>query len=94
MYSILQNDTERCFLCHSRCWLEYHHVYGAANRKKSDKLGLVVRLCHYCHNEPPNGVHHNKEVRSKLQAYAQQKAMEHYGWSVDDFIKEFGKNYL
>ena len=94
MHSIIQEDTDRCFICHSRHWLEYHHVFGASCRKKSDRLGLVVRLCHYCHNEPPNGVHHNREARSELQAYAQQKAMEQYGWSIEDFIKEFGKNYL
>lgn len=54
----------------------------------------MARLCHYCHNEPPDGVHHNKENRRKLQAYAQKKAMEHYGWSVDDFIIIMHKNYL
>ena len=63
-------------------------------RDKSDRLGLVVRLCHYCHNEPPNGVHQNRERRKKLQAFAQEKAMEEYGWSVEDFIREFYKNYL
>jgi hypothetical protein len=94
MDSILQKDTDKCFICHTRNWLECHHVFGAAYRKKSEKYGLVVRLCHWCHNEAPNGVHHNKEIRRKLQAYAQEKAMEHYGWDTDRFIKEFGRNYL
>lgn len=94
MKSILQKNTERCFICHSNEWLEWHHVWGAALRGKSEKYGLVVRLCHYCHNEPPDGVHQNIELRRKLQAFAQKKAMEHYGWSEEDFIKEFGKNYL
>ena len=92
--SIVQKDTERCFICHSQHWLEWHHVFGGALRKKSDRLGLVVRLCHYCHNEPPNGVHQNREIRRNLQALAQRKAMEHYGWDVERFIKEFYKNYL
>jgi len=69
-------------------------VFGGALRDKSDRLGLVVRLCHYCHNEPPGGVHQNRERRRKLQALAQKKAMEEYGWSVEDFIREFYKNYL
>lgn len=92
--SIVQKDTSRCFICHSNIWLEWHHVFGGALRDKSDKLGLVVRLCHYCHNETPYGVHQNREIRRKLQAFAQKKAMEVYGWSVEDFIKEFYKNYL
>lgn len=95
MDSILQKNTERCLICHSRQWLEWHHVFnGYGIREKSEEYGLKVRLCHYCHNEPPNGVHHNREVRRKLQAYAQRKAMEHYGWAVEDFLKEFYKNYL
>lgn len=92
--SIVQEDTSRCFICHSRQWLELHHIFGAALKKKSEKYGLMVRLCHYCHNEPPDGVHQNREIRRKLQAIAQKKAMEIYGWSVEDFIKEFYKNYL
>ena len=54
----------------------------------------MVRLCHYCHNEPPDGLHQNREIRRKLQAFAQKKAMQENGWSVEDFIKEFYKNYL
>lgn len=92
--SIVQKDTSRCFICHSNIWLEWHHVFGGALRDKSDRLGLVVRLCHYCHNEPTDGVHQNREVRRKLQAFAQKKAMQEYGWDVERFIKEFYKNYL
>ena len=92
--SIVQEDTTKCFICHSRAWLEWHHVFGGALRDKSDRLGLVVRLCHYCHNEPPKGVHQNAYRRRKLQAFAQKKAMDHYGWDVELFIKEFYKNYL
>ena len=54
----------------------------------------MVRLCHYCHNEPPGGVHQNRENRRKLQALAQEKAMSHYNWTIEDFIREFYKNYL
>jgi hypothetical protein len=94
--SIVQKDTSRCFICHSNIWLEWHHIWGGcgAIRDKSDELGLVVRLCHYCHNEPPYGVHQNKEIRTKLQAFAQKKAMAYYGWDRERFIKEFYKNYL
>jgi hypothetical protein len=39
-------------------------------------------------------VHQNKEIRHKLQALAQKKAMQANGWSIEGFIKEFYKNYL
>ena len=83
-----------CFLCGGREMIERHHIFGGANRKKADKLGLVVDLCHYCHNEPPYGVHHNKGAMLRLKQYGQKKAMLDQGWSKEDFIREFGKNYL
>lgn len=97
MKSILQKNTGRCLICGSTQWLEWHHVWGGmggALRNKAEHYGLVVRLCHYCHNEPPRGVHQNAEIRHKLQSFAQKKAMKYYGWTVDDFRNEFYKNYL
>lgn len=92
--SIIQKDDSKCFICHSHRWLEWHHIFGAAYRDTSEHYGLKVRLCHYCHNEPPNGVHFNKDIRRKLQAKAQKIAMKHYKWSVEDFRERFGRNYL
>jgi len=89
----MSGDRE-CFICGSHVWIEAHHIFGGPNRKKSDKLGLVVDLCHYCHNEPPNGVHHNREAMLELRRYGQQKAMREQGWTKEQFIKEFGRNYL
>jgi hypothetical protein len=75
--------------------LDCHHVFGAANRNKSEKYGLTVYLHHSkCHIFGENAVHKNAEINRKLQAIAQKKAMKHYGWSIEDFRKEFGKNYL
>jgi hypothetical protein len=90
--SILQTQKE-CYFCGSQNWLEEHHVYGAANRKISEKYGLKVWLCHTHHNEPPNGVHFNPSTCRWLKATAQKKAMEYYGWDVDTFRGIFGKNY-
>ena len=86
-----------CWLCGrngSADPLDCHHIFGGANRKKSDKLGLVVDLCHYCHNEPPNGVHHNRQAMLELRQYGQKKAMQEQGWTKEEFIKQFGRNYL
>lgn len=83
-----------CKLCGSHTCIERHHVFGGANRKKSEKYGLVVDLCHNCHNEPPYGVHHNKDLMLVLKQFGQRKVMLKQGWSKEDFIREFGKNYL
>lgn len=88
------SEERKCYICGSVRWIEIHHIYGAAYRNRSEQYGLTVPLCHYCHNEPPNGVHFNKEIRRKLQAKAQKIAMRHYKWSIEDFRERFGRNYL
>ena len=83
-----------CVLCGSSRRIEKHHIFGGALRKKSEKYGLTVDLCHYCHNEPPNGVHFNKDKMLELKQYGQRKVMEEQGWTTEKFIEEFRKNYL
>lgn len=91
MASIIQTEKE-CYFCKSQVWLENHHIFGGANRPKSEKYGLTVWLCHYCHNEPPRGVHHNRQNMDYLRRIGQQAFNEHY--PNKDFIFEFGRNFL
>lgn len=56
---------------------------------------MIVYLCHSrCHLYGPNAVHNNKDTMWELHRYGQYKAMAKYGWSINDFIREFGRNYL
>lgn len=88
-----------------KCWrcgrtgypepLDHHHIFGGPNRKKSEKYGLVVDLCHSsCHIFGPMAAHNNAETMQALREYGQRKAMEENGWTTEDFIREFGRNYL
>lgn len=92
MNSILQKE-KRCFMCGSYQALESHHIYGGANRKISEANGFKVWLCHWCHNEPPRGVHHNRENMLKLRKLCQTK-YESMGHSREEFMALIGKNYL
>lgn len=85
-----------CWLCgRSGGQLDKHHIFGGANRSKSERYGLYVRLCHHdCHIFGPNAVHQNKHTMQMLHEYGQAKAMKENNWTVDDFRREFGKNYL
>ena len=95
--SIIQTDKTYCYICGKNAYADYwgldeHHVYSGANRKKSERYGLKVYLCHNsCHLY---GVHKNAELNRQLRADVQRKAMEHYGWTTEEFIKLFGKNYI
>ena len=90
MKSIIQEEKE-CFVCHTTRHLEVHHVLGAANRKWSEKYGLTVYLCPYCHRGK-FGVHHNASLNNKLKTIAQRAFENHY--PELDWMSIFGKNYL
>lgn len=88
-----------------RCWrcgangstdpLDRHHIFGAYNRGKSEKYGLVVYLCHNkCHIFGEKAVHNNAETMLKLHRFGQVKAMQEQGWTEENFRREFGKSYL
>ena len=87
-----------CFLCGRNGAtdpLDRHHIFGGPFRKKSERLGLVVYLCHNrCHIFGPWAAHQNRETMRKLHEYGQRKVMEENGWTTEDFIREFGRNYL
>ena len=75
--------------------LDKHHVFGGANRAKSEKYGATVDLCHErCHERGPEAVHNCRETDLKLKRKTQRELMERLGWSEDDFRREFGKSWL
>lgn len=81
-----------CIICGSP-YVEHHHVFfGTANRKVSDKYGYIVELCHYHHNEPPMGVHFNKEFDLMLKQQCQRDFEKNH--TRAQFIKEFGRSWL
>ena len=82
----------RCKMCGRWDWIEKHHVFGGANRKNSEKYHMTVDLCLWCHNEPPHGVHFNRENDLKLkQEYQKTFEQEH---TREEFRKIFGRSYL
>jgi len=84
----------KCFLCGKSGNLDRHHLIGGAYRKKSEKYGLVVYLCHYsCHLYGKDAVHNNRQTMLKLRRYAQKKWIEENNKTTAEWIKEFGKNY-
>lgn len=91
------------------CVVEYatqngtiRHIFGGtANRRLSEEDGLVVDLCHDCHNSTPDGVHFNKERMRYLHQYGQMifEARKRQEGATDEearktFMQRYGKNYL
>lgn len=98
MESIIQKDKTKCFICKQNACggpLDKHHVFFGALRSKSERYGLTVYIHHNkCHIFGDMAVHKNAEINRQLQSFVQKKAMKHYGWSVEDFRREFYKSYI
>lgn len=94
MNSIIPNDDEYCFLC-KRVGLyikgtDNHHMLFGNKRKLAEQDGLKVRLCHKHHMR----LHQQGEFQEELKKLAEEVWLEHYGKTVEEWIKRYGKNYL
>jgi len=82
-----------CELCGRDAYCTHHHVYfGTANRKLSDKWGMVAMLCPDCHQNGPRAVHHCRETDLILKRRYQRKFEEEH--TREEFRKIFGKSWL
>lgn len=92
MNSILQERKE-CYVCGRVDCLEEHHIYpGNPNRKISERHGFKVWLCHWDHNEPPDGAHFNRALDLRLKRDCQAKYEESH--TREAFRALIGKSYL
>lgn len=69
-----------------------HHIFGASNRKWSEKYGLFIWLEPKMHNMSDMGVHFNKDFDNYLKKIGQTAFEEVY--PNLDFLEIFGRNYL
>ena len=70
----------------------HHCLHGVANRKHSDRLGLLIPVCAECHTGP-NGIHHNRKLDLQVITYAQRVFEEKIG-TREEFRKIFGKSWI
>lgn len=94
-------NKEKCIMPPSLLWeterregLHRHEIFYGKNRQKSIEDGLVVFLTPARHNGSSNGVHYNHDFDMELKCEGQRAAMKHYGWTTEEFIARYGRNYL
>lgn len=87
------NFKGKCWLCGTYGPTETHHIFEGPNRKWSDKYGLTVELCMWCHREGKNAAHLSRDTADYLHVEGQKAFEKTYG-SREDFMKIFGRNYL
>lgn len=72
-----------------------HEVFFGYNRQRSIKDGLVIFLTPELHNmNSKTGIHYDKTFDADAKRTGQLAWMEYYHKTVEDFIKEYGRNYL
>lgn len=100
--SIIPNHSEhQCWRCGrngSQDPLNRHEIFhndkGGVIRDRCKQYGLWVHLCHDRCHQGTTGVHNDSEFDAELKRVGQYQAMLTYGWTEEDFISLFGKNYL
>ena len=90
--SVLTDDLEHCIETGSPN-IHIHHVFGGANRKKSEKDGFIIPLHPDLHNMSDRGIHFNRAMdlfyKRKCQTYYEERMGDR-----ESFIKRYGKSYL
>lgn len=81
-----------CYFCGRHATEAHHIMHGTANRKVSEKYGLVVDLCHECH-QGTNGVHgkNGREKDLALKQRAERDFDRVHGERA--FLMTFGRSY-
>jgi hypothetical protein len=89
--SIITDDMTRCYNCGSTCGIQKHHaIYGSANRKLADEDGLIVPLCHACHDS----LHRlNPQMACRIKREA-QRAWESVFGDREAFLARYGRSWL
>ena len=92
LFSVFADDLDHCMFTGSPM-VERHHIFGASNRKRSEKYGFIAPLRPDLHPNGASAGKETKEVDTYLKEMAQRYYEDHYG-TRDDFRREFGKSYI
>ena len=110
MKSIITKYDGYCIICGRPTNVTHHLIEGTANRRVSDKYGIVCPLCETHHNMSKNSVHLNPAMQSMGHiigqlAYEKRYIAEKLALPFEEiealedearesFRKVFGKSYL
>ncbi len=84
-----------CFICGAYREIEKHHIFGGANRNKSEADGLTVYLCAGCHRHAPWSAHQSARTAQLLHAFGEMMWLgDKPERTIADFRYRYGRNYL
>lgn len=93
-FSVLQPDLTVCYVTGytkaSGADIHVHHVFGGANKAKSEKYGFLIGLRADWHDMADYGIHFDREFELRIKRECQDIWLAIYG-TKEEFIAEFGK---
>ncbi len=94
-FSLFTKDLEHCIEC-GKSKINKHEIFYGRNRNNSIKYGLIIPLCQENHHNQfqSKGIHFDKKLCDKWHVLGQQKFMDYYDKSSEEFREIFGRNYL
>ena len=92
-YSIIQKEA-RCYVCGTSQNIHIHEVFFGKNRQISIEDRCCVYLCGRHHNQSNDGVHFNHDLDLQLKRTMEDKWLEYYDKTIEDFIRRYGRNFL
>lgn len=90
--SVLTDDLRHCIITGSPD-VHIHHVFGGANRSKSEEDGFIIPLRPDLHNMSNQGIHFNRE----MDLHYKRACQRYYESCMGDrkaFIARYGKSWL
>ena len=95
LWSIFTDDMNKCIVTSAMTSIERHHVFGGADRKKSEKYGFVVPLHSSVH---PNGAYRTDDNWKELDHWLKRKCQEYFievakHGDRNAWYREFGRFY-
>lgn len=92
--SIFTDDLEHCYICKLHEFInpkdDMHEIFRGRNRINSMKYGLCIPICRFHHSKFTD----DPILEKEWKIIGQEKFMEIYDKTKEDFIDIFGKNYL
>ena len=82
-----------CPLCKEYGLHYAHHVFGASNKRNSEKYGAVIYPCDKCHIWGTNSIHkqQSQEVNKRLKYEHRDRIISEYNLTRQQFIDIFGR---
>lgn len=80
----------KCFLCGKSTHTYRYPIFGARNKTKSFRDGLTVYLCRDCYITAGSNFLWNVRLKEMGEAVW----IDTYQKKIDDFEKEYGRNYI